>query len=564
MPIPSSGALSLNDIQTEFGGSPPISISEYYAGAGLVPSGTTGTNGAIPTSGQISISQFYGTSAGGPYYFAASFRYIWRMALEDPATNNVFLSTYSTQQIQPIGVGGGTVVISNSSLAVGTLATWPGNPTPAGPGNLFMGRGGYQQQAFYYDPNSSSFYTLDQGVRWAFNTSGVWTSRRQTPGLGALSWVPWDNDVIVDSSSTSQYRVGFLYKGNNPYNGQPEGTAFIHKTGAATTWSHVYGFIRESIPVPVPPFVDPCYGQEYPQCPNPGPPLNASNSNLAGILDSTRTNLYVLNNLCNDGVGLLKVTASSFSISFSKRYTPLDTASSGAGLTGDSSGIYLSGSNNAPAAGELYVVKVNTTGAITWQRKLTLTSPWKATPLSLKVDSSGSVYAHFFMTNNAPATPVTTMFIVKYNSSGTIQWQRSIVSASQNMFWRNAQTNVTNKTLQVTTKGDLLISGHAFNYGGSGNFGPSYVARLPSNGSKTGTYTAGTPCSNQGSFTYAASSLTDSAGSLSVSDYSVRYVSYNTTGPWTCLGIPPAGFGPPNGPLPFFGGNTDIMTTGSI
>ena len=31
---------SLSDIQTEFGGSPPISISEYYAGGPLVPSGS--------------------------------------------------------------------------------------------------------------------------------------------------------------------------------------------------------------------------------------------------------------------------------------------------------------------------------------------------------------------------------------------------------------------------------------------------------------------------------------------------------------------------------------------
>lgn len=62
MPLPSSGPLSLNDIQTEFGGSNPISLSEYYAGGGLVPAGTTGTNGAVPSSGTISISNFYGTS----------------------------------------------------------------------------------------------------------------------------------------------------------------------------------------------------------------------------------------------------------------------------------------------------------------------------------------------------------------------------------------------------------------------------------------------------------------------------------------------------------------------
>jgi hypothetical protein len=37
-------------------------LSEYYAGGGLVPAGTTGTYGAVPSSGAISIRNFYGTS----------------------------------------------------------------------------------------------------------------------------------------------------------------------------------------------------------------------------------------------------------------------------------------------------------------------------------------------------------------------------------------------------------------------------------------------------------------------------------------------------------------------
>lgn len=62
MPLPSSGPLTLANIQTEFGGSNPISLSEYYAGGGLVPAGTSGTYGAVPSSGTISIRNFYGTS----------------------------------------------------------------------------------------------------------------------------------------------------------------------------------------------------------------------------------------------------------------------------------------------------------------------------------------------------------------------------------------------------------------------------------------------------------------------------------------------------------------------
>ena len=52
MVLQSSGAISLYNIQTEFGGSTPISMSEYYGAAS-----------GIPSSGSISFSNFYGKSA---------------------------------------------------------------------------------------------------------------------------------------------------------------------------------------------------------------------------------------------------------------------------------------------------------------------------------------------------------------------------------------------------------------------------------------------------------------------------------------------------------------------
>ncbi len=66
MAIPSTGPLTFSAIQTEFGGSNPVSLSEYYAGGTNVPSGTSGTNGPVPTSGAIAMSQFYGTSDAPP------------------------------------------------------------------------------------------------------------------------------------------------------------------------------------------------------------------------------------------------------------------------------------------------------------------------------------------------------------------------------------------------------------------------------------------------------------------------------------------------------------------
>lgn len=55
MVLQNSGPISLNDIQTEFGGTNPISIDEYY-----------GVATGIPASGEISFDIFYGASAVPP------------------------------------------------------------------------------------------------------------------------------------------------------------------------------------------------------------------------------------------------------------------------------------------------------------------------------------------------------------------------------------------------------------------------------------------------------------------------------------------------------------------
>jgi hypothetical protein len=56
MALPASGPLSLSQIQGEFGGSNPISMSEYYRGGAFV----TNNNTSVPTSGTIAVSNFYG------------------------------------------------------------------------------------------------------------------------------------------------------------------------------------------------------------------------------------------------------------------------------------------------------------------------------------------------------------------------------------------------------------------------------------------------------------------------------------------------------------------------
>lgn len=126
MPIPSSGAISLSTVQTEFGGSNPIGINEYYAGGGLVPSGTSGTYGAVPSSGVISLQKFYGTQ--NAFVFNATIasntqNYNIKSAAIAAGWNQVL------PLIATITINSGVVVGSSS---VGTYALQTGSTFPSG------------------------------------------------------------------------------------------------------------------------------------------------------------------------------------------------------------------------------------------------------------------------------------------------------------------------------------------------------------------------------------------------------------------------------------------------
>ena len=60
MSIPLTGPVTLAQLQTEFGGTDPVSMNEYYRGGAFVPNSVR--NAGIPTSGAISLEQFRGSS----------------------------------------------------------------------------------------------------------------------------------------------------------------------------------------------------------------------------------------------------------------------------------------------------------------------------------------------------------------------------------------------------------------------------------------------------------------------------------------------------------------------
>jgi hypothetical protein len=94
--------------------------------------------------------------------------------------------------------------------------------------------------------------------------------------------------------------------------------------------------------------------------------------------------------------------------------------------------IYVSGQNNTNFT--CTVTKISSTGTITWQRKISLTGSTGVSLYgsdlivgNLAADSSGNVYVTGAITNSGS---VNDGFLIKYNSSGTLQWQRKINAAS--------------------------------------------------------------------------------------------------------------------------------------
>lgn len=150
---------------------------------------------------------------------------------------------------------------------------------------------------------------------------------------------------------------------------------------------------------------------------------------------------------------------------------------------------YVCGLTEQPGARYFQIAKFNTSGTIQWQRNLG-TGNSGDIGYGISVDSSNNVYitGQTFSANED-------VLLAKYNTSGTIQWQRTISTTGTDIGYGVANDISDNLYLCAQT-----------NTSGTVDF---LFAKLPGNGSRTGTYTVGGR-----SFTYASASLADSSTSL--------------------------------------------------
>ena len=132
MAIQASGAVSISDIQSEFGGANPISLSEYYRNGAYIPSGAT----SVPTSGAIDISDFYGTSNSYVFSIAANILNadVRALAITDgwDESTPLFVTLNAGQWCYSNSTSTGGMVLAGS---------FPGGVTVANNGNI-IGMGG--------------------------------------------------------------------------------------------------------------------------------------------------------------------------------------------------------------------------------------------------------------------------------------------------------------------------------------------------------------------------------------------------------------------------------------
>jgi len=180
-----------------------------------------------------------------------------------------------------------------------------------------------------------------------------------------------------------------------------------------------------------------------------------------------------------------------------------------------SSNVYITGDTQSTGAGfrDLIIVKYNSSGTLQWQR--ILGGAFNDIGRSVILDSSNNIYV---AGQTDPTGADVDFLIVKYDSSGTIQWQRSLGGTSFDVA----------RSLFINSSGDLFIGGFSDSAGAGGQDG--FIAVLPSDGSLTGTYVL-----NSANITYAASTLTAATSSLTSSTANLTDSSSSLTGATSTL-----------------------------
>ena len=206
-----------------------------------------------------------------------------------------------------------------------------------------------------------------------------------------------------------------------------------------------------------------------------------------GVAVDGSGNVYAAGRTTDSSTGLIILQIAKYNSSGALQWQRIVTdtnnygGESASGVAVDGSGnVYIVGVINDNSTYKTLIVKYNSSGTVQWNRTLTNdVGGTTQTGDGIIIDSSNYVYV---IGNGTYSGTKSGMSVSKWDSSGTIQWQR--VFASSN----TSPTSVGN-FITTDNLGNLYFGGYISN---NSNVVSTSISKLPIDGSKTGSYTGTT------------------------------------------------------------------------
>lgn len=391
MTLPSAGALALSAVQTQLGGTNPVSMSEYYEGGPNVFNPTTGTNGEVPEQGSaFPMSKLYGTSPVSWVTRLEGYDFDTSTKVRLDSGNNLYVAGYSqsedpTQTIFALEVAkygnAGNVIWKKAFGKDLTLNIVESDLCLDSSNNVYV--------VGYYTHPTTRYYV---GLLIKYSTDGALLWQRSVyPIPGATGEVIFKS-VVVDSSG-NVYVAG--YTTISGYN------LFLTKFDSSGTlvWQKSY---------------DNATGSEvgYKITADSSGNLYVTGAAASNPPTSTDYNLLVMKlNASGEIVWQKNIGNASGSYSEVGRGIVLDS----------SNNVYVAGSTSSPSGYKCLVVKLDTDGNVLWQKSFTDgTNNFYGFDIAL--DGSNNSYICGYYYGGADLGG----FILKLDSSGSIIWQRTL------------------------------------------------------------------------------------------------------------------------------------------
>ena len=236
MAIQGSGGISITDIVDEFGGSVPHSLSEYYRNGGEVP----GNNTNVPTSGTISMSNFYNavneiqitlSSSTTNYQLSSAFGSNWSTAVPKRLTINsgVTIGSSTTTPAMSIeGSMGGTLIVHNTGSILGK-----------GGAGSSSGSGGAGYAAVKSDQNGNiTFYNNSGGSIYGGGGGGGRGGNGGTGGQGGSGGSGGSGSYATGHTSVTLHMREAPYYYNHQYS--VSGNTMHYAIGRYAQQSYVF------------------------------------------------------------------------------------------------------------------------------------------------------------------------------------------------------------------------------------------------------------------------------------------------------------------------------------